>query len=139
MRITDGGRMHSKYVLTIAALLTASLAVALQGDGTISYSRDVEPIFLKACGDCHDADSPKKGLDLSKGKGFLHLIGVPSQEMNGQALVKPGDPTASYLWVKLTHMQTEGRGMPRTIFSSKKLPKEQLDVVERWIKAGAKP
>ena len=29
--------------------------------------------------------------------------------------------------------------MPRTMFGAKKLPQEQLDLIERWIREGAKP
>ena len=63
-------------------------------------------------------------------------------EANGDyclVLLKAGDPAASYLWQKLTHTASEGKGMPRTMFGAKKLPQEQLDVVERWIREGAKP
>ncbi len=66
-------------------------------------------------------------------------MGVASQEEPTIARVKAGDPASSYLWMKLIHTTKEGRGMPRTLFSSKKLPQQELDVVERWIQGGAQP
>jgi mono/diheme cytochrome c family protein len=127
--------------LTVAAVVlitfAAGLALAVT-ENTPSYAADIEPIFLAACGDCHGADKPKKGLDLSRGKGHAALVDRPSQEVD-LTLVKAGDPAGSYLWHKLTHTQTEGKGMPRGIFSSSKLPQEQLDLIERWIVAGAQP
>jgi len=80
----------------------------------------------------------KKGLDLSPGKGYATLVDRPPTRSG----VAPGQGRrsgASYLWQKLTHTASEGKGMPRTIFSAKKLPDEQLDLVKRWIEEGASP
>jgi len=126
-------RVATIVVLTFAA----GLALAVT-ESAPSYARDVEPIFLAACGDCHGADKPKKGLDLSAGKGHAAMVGRPSQEVD-MALVKAGDPAASYLWHKLNHTHTEGKGMPRGMFSESKLPQDQLDLIGRWIGAGAQP
>ena len=131
--------MRSRELFAVATVFAGALTFALAQDGGVSYAKDVEPIFVAACGDCHGAENPKKGLDLSRGHGLDNLLGRPSQEVKETALLKAGDPTASYLWVKLTHTNTEGRGMPRTLFGSKKLPPAQLDLIERWIKEGAKP
>ena len=129
--------MRSRIAAVVLVTFAAGLALAT-GDSAPSYAADVEPIFLAACGDCHGAEKPKKGLDLSKGKGHAALVGRPSQEVE-LPLVEAGDPAGSYLWHKLTHTQREGKGMPRGIFSSTRLPQEQLDLVERWIVAGAQP
>jgi mono/diheme cytochrome c family protein len=128
----------------IAAVLLVTFAgsfllAAGQPGAALSYARDVEPIFLAECGDCHGAEKPKKGLDLSQGKGHAALVGRPSQEAADTLLVKAGDPAASYLWAKLQHTTSEGKGMPRTMFGAKKLAPEQLDLVERWIRDGAQP
>jgi hypothetical protein len=126
--------------LTLIVLLAAGvLAVAARAQGPLSYAKDVEPIILKACADCHGGDNPKKGLDLSKGKGYERLVGVKSQEVPEMALVKAGDPAGSYLWLKVSHTATQGRGMPRTLFGSKKLPQASLDVIQNWIIQGANP
>jgi len=129
--------MHVRVATVVLVTFAAGLALAVTEDAP-SYTRAVEPLFLAACGDCHGADSPKKGLDLSQGKGHAALVDRPSQEVD-LPLVKAGDPAGSYLWHKLTHTQTEGKGMPRGMFSASKLPQEQLDLIERWIAAGAQP
>jgi hypothetical protein len=129
--------MRVRVAAVVLVTFAAGLALAVT-ESAPSYAADVEPIFVAACGDCHSGDKPKKGLDLSKGKGHASLVDRPSQEVD-LPLVKAGDPTGSYLWHKLTHTQTEGKGMPRGIFSSSKLPQEQLDLIERWIVAGAQP
>ena len=129
------------YMVAVGAALAATSAVALatQATAPLSYGKDVEPIIVKACAECHGGTSPKKGLDLSMGKGFADLSGRQSQESPAMALVKPGDPAASFLWLKVSHTATEGRGMPRTMFGSKKLPAAELNTIRDWIIQGARP
>jgi cytochrome c553 len=131
--------MRAKETIAVAAMFAMAIAYAAAQEDALSYARDIEPVFVAACGDCHGAENPKKGLDLSQGHGYANLLDRPSQEVKELALLKAGDPAASYLWQKLAHTNTEGKGMPRTIFGSKSLPKEQLGLIERWIKEGAKP
>jgi hypothetical protein len=125
---------------TLAVLLVAGvLALTARAQAPLSYAQDVEPILVKACSECHGGDNPKKGLDLSQGKGFERLVGVKSQEVPEMLLAKAGDPAGSYLWLKVTHTATQGKGMPRTLFGSKKLPQADLDVIQNWIIQGANP
>jgi len=120
-------------VLGLAAVVALAAA-----ESPVSYARDLEPWLVKEC-DCHGGDNPKKGLDLSKGVGYRALVGIKSQEVPTMDLVKPADSAASYLWLKVTHASTEGRGMPRTLFSAKKLPQDKLDLIQKWIADGAQP
>ena len=131
--------MRARELAVMVAVLGGALAYAAAQESALSYAKDVEPLFVAECGDCHSAENPKKGLDLSQGSGLANMLDRPSQEVEGALLLKAGDPAASYLWQKLTHTATEGKGMPRTMFGVKKLPQEQLDLVERWIREGAKP
>lgn len=120
-------------------LLGAGVVSAIGQDTPLSYAKDVRPLFAKECSDCHGAKKPKKGLDLLGQRGAEVLVNRSSQEVPDVVLVKPGDPDGSYLWQKLTHTAKEGKGMPRTLFSSKMLPQQELDVVRRWIEGGAEP
>ena len=55
--------------LTLVVLLVAGVvAIAARAQAPLSYAKDVEPIIVKACSECHGGDSPKKGLDLSRAK-----------------------------------------------------------------------
>ena len=54
-------------------------------------------------------------------------------------LVVPGNLEASYLWHKLMGETEIGKGMPRTMFGSKRLPEKELDLFRQWIENGAKP
>jgi len=129
--------MVRKELILVA--LAAAVAVAARAETPVSYAKDIEPIFVKACSKCHGEDNPKKGLDVSAGKGFGQLVGVKSAEVPEMARVKAGDPAASYLWLKVSHTATQGKGMPRTLFGAKKLPQADLDLIQQWIVQGANP
>ena len=131
--------MRAREFALVGVMLSGALAYAVAQDGVLSYAKDVEPVFIAECGDCHSAEDPKKGLDLSQGRGVANMLDRPSQEVDSVLLLKAGDPAASYLWQKLTHTAAEGKGMPRTMFGAKKLSQDQLDLIERWISEGAKP
>ena len=131
--------MTRNAIASVLVVLVLAAIAAAQGGSPLSYATDIEPIFTKECGDCHSADNPKKGLDLSQGHGFAALLDRPSQMEPPAVLVKAGDQAGSYLWAKLSHSQAKGKGMPRTMFSDRKLGEAELTIVGRWIGEGAKP
>lgn len=105
--------------------------------GTVSLSRDVQPIFSKSCAlrGCHGATLPKEGLDLSSGASYSNLVNVAAKECTGRLRVKPGDPAASYLVNKLMGVNLcFGSQMPK---SGTSLPKAELDSIGTWICNGA--
>jgi hypothetical protein len=129
-------------------LLTA-VAVVLTGCGAeipdvpegepISYATHLEPLVIAHCLGCHETDDAKAKLVLERGIGYQRLVGPHSVQVPEMALVKPGDPDGSYLWMKLQHLTEEGDGMPRTLTGSKKLRTAELELYRRWIEDGAKP
>ena len=131
--------MARKELILVALAAAGVVAFAARAETPVSYAKDIEPILVKACDKCHGGDNPKKGLDLSAGKGFGQLVGVKSAEVPEMARVKAGDPAASFLWLKVTHTATQGKGMPRTLFGAKKLPQADLDLIQKWIVQGANP
>lgn len=123
----------------VFGLLAVTLAVWATPQEPRSYKAIVEPIFVRECGDCHGGDRPKKGLDLSAGKGYANLVNRKAAQVPELLLVAPGDPDGSYLWHKLQHTAKEGKGMPRGLFSARKLKEEELRVIREWIEQGAQP
>ncbi len=129
------------------ALVVAPLALACSAGGDAgqggasapSYAADIEPLFQKRCGKCHGVEEAKAHLILAPGKGYGELVGKPAFQVPELLRVKPGDAEASYLWQKLQHTAREGKGMPRTLFGSKKLPERELALIRSWIEAGAEP
>lgn len=129
-------RLRSIVTLTLIAFIAVFAAHA---DEPLSYATAVRPIFERECGDCHGPDRPKKGLDLLSDGAVARMLERPSHNEPQVVLLKAGEPSASYLWRKITHTHSKGKGMPRGLFSATKLPQEQLDLVARWIEQGAKP
>jgi hypothetical protein len=105
----------------------------------VSYSAHLEPLVIAHCLGCHDSEEPKAKLVLDPGEGYGQLVGRRSVQVPEMALVEPGDPDASYLWLKLLHRAPEGKGMPRTLTGTKKLRPTELELYRRWIEDGAKP
>ena len=105
----------------------------------VSYSAHLEPLVIAHCLSCHQTDEAKAKLILDPGVGYERLVGPPSVQEPEMALVEPGEPERSYLWLKLQHTTEEGKGMPRTIAGSKKLRETELELYRRWIEDGALP
>ncbi|MCS7182288.1 MAG: hypothetical protein NZ869_04175 [Thermoanaerobaculum sp.] len=123
-------------VLVFVAVVATAVATS---QTPRSYQQEVEPIFIKECVECHGSERPKKGLDLSAGRGYAQLVNRKSVEVPELYLVAPGDPANSYLWHKLEHTAKEGKGMPRGLFSSRKLKEAELAIIRQWIEQGAQP
>ena len=70
------------------------------------YTADVDPIWLDACAGCHTNGGAQGSLTLDEGAALL--VGVPSTEAPSVALVAPGSPDDSWIWLKLTGEQSDG-------------------------------
>ena len=105
----------------------------------ISYAAHLEPLVIARCLGCHEADEPEADLVLEAGRGYAALVGPRSVQKPSMALVAPGDPEASYLWLKLQHRAPHGKGMPRTLTGTKRFRPDELELYRRWIEGGAKP
>jgi mono/diheme cytochrome c family protein len=107
--------------LVIALLASLAPAAVAQGDDTL-YDREVQPIFTRHCGECHNADDAELELNLTTGAGVL------AGSETGAVLV-PGKPTESMLLQVLAedaepHMPPEGQ-----------LSEEEIATISRWVAA----
>jgi hypothetical protein len=102
-----------------------------------TWSGDIEPMLLDACVPCHVGQATG---GLAVDQGTAALVGVPSFEAPDVALIAPGEPGASYLYLKCTDQQDtvggSGAVMPP---GSQQLTDEQLALLASWILAGALP
>lgn len=87
-----------------------------------TFEQHVRPIFKAYCFDCHGGDEHKGNLDLR-----LKRFAVKGGD-SGASIV-PGDAAASLLLQRMKSGE-----MP---VGEKKVPVEQIAVIEVWIKAGA--
>lgn len=110
-----------------------------QPDSGHALAADVQPIFDQYCtaGGCHAADAPQAGLDLTPGQSRNNLLRAAAQDMAAD-LVVPGNPTSSYLMLKLEGKGASGLQMPRTQYGDgEPLPEASIAIIENWIIAGA--
>lgn len=142
----DQGRIRSGEVKRLITVLGVVLAVGcgtpvptVPGNEPVSYSAHLEPLVIAHCLACHESEEPKAKLVLEEGTGYGQLVGRRSVQQPAMALVEPGDPDRSYLWLKLQHTATDGKGMPRTLTGSKMLRPAELEIYRRWITEGASP
>lgn len=118
------------------ALTAAAVAVALAGaaqaaSNTISFAKDVQPIFDTYCGACHQPGGPgtvSSGLDLSSYEGVM-------QGTTFGAIVVPGDPLTSNLMAVLENRTDASIRMPHS--NRRDMTKDDRMVLRRWIAEGA--
>ncbi|MDV6029408.1 MAG: DUF1553 domain-containing protein [Phycisphaera sp. RhM] len=93
----------------------------------IDFEEQILPILEERCLYCHGEDEQESGLRLDLRARMLR--GGDS----GLAAVVPGKPEKSYLIEVINHVD-EDMTMPP---DDDKLPDEEIDLLKRWIKAGA--
>lgn len=111
------------------ALLAASIGLTcfLQAEQRVSYARQVLPILSDNCFLCHGPDEEKRDADLR--------LDVREAAIEAKAIV-PGNPQKSQL-VQRIHATDPDDIMPPPK-SHLKLSAADKELLERWIKQGAK-
>ncbi len=125
-------RLRFTWEKISGAMLLASLVIAAGKPvaGSISYNRDIRPIFSENCFSCHGTDSAsrKAGLRLDRFDSVTNVL-----DDNTVAIV-PGKQDTSELVRRI--YATDGDQMPPKKMQ-KTLTPEQKDLLKRWIAAGA--
>ena len=93
-------------------------------DPGICFERDVLPIFQSNCAKsgCHDEHSHKGGYTLDN---YNNIV---------KKGITPGNPAASKIWESISMRTYDDDFMP---IGAPALNTSQLDVIKRWISAGA--
>src|SRR3954467_15838074 len=112
-------------ILAVACLLASRVATASAAEEKITYQEHIRPIFTASCTGCHNPDKNKAGLDLTNYQGAL------AGSSNGK-VISPGDPDGSLLYLAVTHQQE-----PRMPKGGSKLADAKLELIRKWIAAGA--
>ncbi|MEZ6088920.1 MAG: DUF1549 domain-containing protein [Pirellulaceae bacterium] len=112
--------------------LTTSLAIAdetAEQDSsiTISYVRDIEPIFRTHCQGCHQPAKPQGDYEMTVFESML------AGGESGDAAIVPKQPDASYLLQQITPVDGVAE-MPR---GGKPLHATEIEKIRKWIEAGA--
>jgi hypothetical protein len=118
--------------LTTHLLLSLALAgLTVQSVGALDYKRDVMPILVGKCSDCHskDAEKVKAGLRFDDPASF-------QKRMPKNDTVIPGDWDASLLFISITRPHDSDDAMPPK-GKGESLTKEEIRTVQLWITEGA--
>jgi hypothetical protein len=114
-------------------LFTPALAAGPQSSAAaIDFNRDIRPILSDNCFTCHGPDQSRRkaGLRLDRRDGAL------AELRSGNTAVVPGKRAESELWTRITAEEaTEQMPPPST---GKKLTREQIERLGRWIDQGAR-
>ena len=98
-------------------------------DEPISFNRDIRPILSENCFFCHGPDSKHQEADLR-----LDFFEPATRDLGDYAAIVPGDREASETWVRIND---KADPMPPKK-SHKKLSKEEIELIGKWIDQGAK-
>jgi hypothetical protein len=111
-------------------LLPALLAFRASGatNPNVDFDRQVRPILSDNCFTCHGPDEKRRmaGLHFDTKDGALGKPGV----------IVPGDSAHSRMYLRITNPK-EAMRMPPT-YSGHKLTAAQIELIRKWIDAGAK-
>lgn len=100
----------------------------------------VQTILTQSCAvsGCHVGSSAPEGLDLSAGNAYANLVSVASAQVPSLQRVRASAPDSSYLVDKITGSARMKPGTSRMPVGRAALSSSQIDLVRRWIAAGAK-
>ena len=127
--------MTLRHLLVAVALLVASSTCA--AEPTVSFTRDIVPLFARECAFCHSKDAADSGLVLEGRFAYRMIVDVPSVE-SSLMRVAPGKPEQSYLLLKMQnqHRTVGGTGRKMPPGWLEVVPSE-VELVKAWILTGA--
>ncbi|MEQ1862960.1 MAG: c-type cytochrome domain-containing protein, partial [Chthoniobacteraceae bacterium] len=99
--------------------------------GTVSFNRDIRPIFSDTCFQCHGPDEAKRksGLRLDQRESAVK----PAE--SGEVAIVPGKPDESEIIKRLTAKDPDDVMPPRKLH--KEITPAQIATVRKWIAEGA--
>lgn len=118
---------HLRYFFTLIVAGSGLVPTA----GALDYEKDIMPIFVEKCADCHSQKSEKVkgGLRLDDP---AHVLG----RFDKNSLVVPGDWDASYLFISIFRTEDDEDAMPPK-GKGERLTVDEVKLVMQWITEGA--
>ncbi|MCB9883448.1 MAG: PSD1 domain-containing protein [Planctomycetes bacterium] len=100
----------------------------------VRFDRDVQPLLAERCFPCHgpDAQERKAKLRLDRPDGADGAY----RSRKGKAAIRPGDPTASAVFERVTTDDPE-KAMPPADSHKERLDTGEVETLRRWIAEGA--
>jgi hypothetical protein len=119
--------MRHLIVAFVGIGVVAALLLAGAEADEIDFAAEVQPILAERCSACHG------GVKREGGVSFVDRRSALAEADSGLRPISPGDPEESEL-VRRVAAHDVGERMPPT---GEPLSPEQVDVLRRWIAAGA--
>ncbi len=115
---------RTTFLLILA--LTVNGVATLHSDN-VNFARDIQPIFIKRCYECHGPDKQKSELRLDKKSAAFH------GGKSGKPILVAGKSAESQLIERVTSQD------PDEVMPSKgeRLNSQQIDLLKAWIDQGA--
>ena len=113
--------IHSLTLL----LLSTTTSVADDSDLVEFFEKNVRPILIEHCYECHSAEDSEGGLDLESGQAWR-------QGGDSGPAIQPGDPDHS-LVIEAVRYRNRDLQMP----PANRLELEQVATLEEWVRSGA--
>ncbi|MFQ5511443.1 MAG: hypothetical protein ACE5EO_06295 [Candidatus Krumholzibacteriia bacterium] len=111
---------------------------AVGGGQAATFGSIQDNIFSVRCAisSCHIGSGSPLGLDLSAGKAFANIVGVPSIEVPRLLRIDPTKPDSSYLVMKIEGAAgIQASRMPAN--GPPFLSPEQIGAIRQWVSDGA--
>ena len=115
-------------LLSLFLLFGAAYYMHRRSEDEVHFSRDVRPILNQNCMPCHGGVRQKNGVS------FLFREEALGRGKSGKRTIVPGKPDESELMARVTSSDPDVR-MP---YHAPPLSRQQIDLLRRWIKQGAK-
>jgi len=116
------------FGLLSVCLLVSGYFLLRPSDDEVHFSRDIRPILNQNCMPCHGGVRQKNGVS------FLFREEALGTGKSGKRTIVAGKPNESELIKRVTSSDPDTR-MP---YHAPPLSRQQIDVLRRWIKQGAK-
>lgn len=114
------------FRVAFVLLLLIGGRCAFADEGSIEFTKDIEPILQQYCIDCHGPDEQESQFRLDR------LSTLLAGGNSGEPAVVPGEPDRSFL-LKLIQRKEPGLEMP----PDESLSPHEIDLIRRWIAGGA--
>ncbi len=135
--------MKTKLIISIIALIAAVATwYAFNTEGgkdaipdKISYNFHVRPILSDKCFSCHGPDANKRKAEFRL--DIEEFAFAPLKETKGAFAIVKGKPEESELYKRITSKDADYQ-MPTPESHLGSLTENEIKIIERWIKQGAK-
>jgi hypothetical protein len=121
---SGSGRISIPGLAALAILLVGTLATR---GATVDFARDIEPILIKRCSECHGPDKQKSRLRLDS------RAAATKAGKSGEPALVPGQPEASELIKRVTASDPDDVMPPK----GARLTDREVAALRQWIQDGA--